>query len=86
MSRQEENKILVEKSRDIASNPFVSRSALDAATVRLIWSISKSLAVIADEMADGSGPLFDPDKAKEFLRDNPGKEKDAETESGKTKV
>ena len=65
MSRQEENKILVEKSRDIASNPFVSRSALDAVTVRLICDISKSLAVIADKMTE---------------------EKDAKTESGKTKA
>lgn len=35
-----------------------------------------ALCTIADKMADSSGPLFDPDKAKDFLRDNPGKEKD----------
>lgn len=35
-----------------------------------------ALCTIADKMSDGSGPLFDPDKAKEFLRDNPGKESD----------
>ena len=45
-----------------------------------------ALCTIADKMTDSSGPLFDPDKAKEFLRDNPGKEKDAEIESGKTKL
>lgn len=33
-----------------------------------------ALCTIADKMSDSSGPLFDPDKAKEFLRDNPGKE------------
>lgn len=32
-----------------------------------------ALCTIADKMTDGSGSLFDPDKAKEFLRDNPGK-------------
>lgn len=33
-----------------------------------------ALCTIADNLTDSSGPLFDPDKAKEFLRDNPGKE------------
>ena len=33
-----------------------------------------ALCTIADKMEDGSGPLFNPDKAKDFLRDNPGKE------------
>ena len=47
--------------------------ALEPRDVYLAY-IAKSLCIIADKM--GSGHLFDPDKAREFLRDNPGKEKD----------
>lgn len=74
MSRIRENKEMIGWINEMRSVTKRSEN-LNVFLIPILVDISKSLAVIADKMTYGSGPLFDTDKAKEFLRDNPGKEK-----------
>ena len=67
------NTSLVESFTDANKEICKSRPAVEPGDIYLAYC-ALALCTIADKMEDGSGPLFDPDKAKEFLRDNSGKE------------
>lgn len=66
------NTSLVEAFTDANKEICKSRPAVEPGDVYLAYC-ALALCTIADELTDGSEPLFNPDKAKEFLRDNPGK-------------
>lgn len=63
---------LVEAFTDANKEICKSRPAVEPGDIYLAYC-ALALCTIADNLTDSSGPLFDPDKAKEFLRDNPGK-------------
>ena len=68
------NGSLVEGFTDTQKEIIKAGIAVEPGDVYLAYC-ALALCTIADKMTDGSGPLFDP-----------GKEKDAEIESGKTKL
>lgn len=63
---------LVEAFTDANKVIVEARVAAEPKDVYLAYC-TLALCMIADKMTEGSEPLFNPDKAKEFLRDNPGK-------------
>ena len=67
------NNSLVEAFTDANREICKAGIAVEPKDVYLVYC-ALALCTIADKMSDSSGPLFDPDKAKEFLRDNSGKE------------
>lgn len=69
------NNSLVESFTDANKEIVKAGFRADPKDVYLAYC-ALALCTIADKMTDGSRPLFDPDKAKDFLRDNPGKESD----------
>lgn len=70
------NNSLVEAFTDVNKQLCKSRPAVEPGDIYLAYC-ALALCTIADKMTDGSsGPLFDANKAKEFLRDNPGEKKD----------
>lgn len=68
------NTSLVEAFTDANKELIKTRFVADPKDVYLAYC-ALALCTIADKMSEGCGPLFDP-----------GKEKDAEIESGKTKL
>lgn len=66
------NNSLVEAFTDANKEICKAGIAVEPKDVYLAYC-ALALCTIADKMSDSSGPLFNPDKAKEFLRDNPGK-------------
>ena len=68
------NNSLVEAFTDANKEICKSRPAVEPGDIYLAYC-ALALCTIADKMTDGSVPLFDPDKVKEFLRDNQGKER-----------
>ncbi len=67
------NSSLVEAFTDANKEIVKTRCVVEPGDVYLAYC-ALALCTIADKMTDGSEPLFDSDKAKEFLMDNPGKE------------
>lgn len=64
------NTSLVESFTDANKEIVKARCVVEPGDVYLAYC-ALALCTIADKMTDGSGPLFDPNKAKEFLREKP---------------